>query len=65
MLNCNCKITEIILGIIILIFVLWETTWSGWIITITAILLILHAITCKNCNVKMAVAPATKSKKKK
>ena len=46
-MGCNCKITELILAIIIIVFVWWQTTWSGWIITIAAALLIIHAVSCK------------------
>jgi hypothetical protein len=64
-MGCNCKVTEIILGIIILIFAIWTTSWSDWIIIIAAVLLIIHALTCKNCNAKLASAPAVTSKAKK
>lgn len=52
-MGCNCKVTEIVLGIVVLIFALWPD-WIGamaskWIVGIAAVLLILHAATCKNC----------------
>ncbi len=40
---------ELILGIIILVFALWQTSWSGWIIAIAAIVLIIHSMTCRVC----------------
>lgn len=40
----NGNIVELLLGIIILIFALWKTSWSGWIIAIAAILLIIHSM---------------------
>ena len=40
---------EAILGIIILIFVSWQTGYSTWIVAIAAIVLILHSFTCKKC----------------
>jgi len=53
-MNCNCKYPEIILGIVILGFVLWESTvsWlpSKWIIVGASALLILHALFCKHCS---------------
>ncbi len=52
-MECNCKVTEVILGIIVLVFAIWPT-WLGlnvtqWIIGIAAVLLILHAIKCNSC----------------
>ncbi len=66
-MRCNCKITEIILGVIILVFVLWQVWIWDWIITIAAILLILHAIRCKNCGIDKAetVQKSKQSSKKK
>ncbi|MDP3881396.1 MAG: hypothetical protein Q8Q31_00775 [Nanoarchaeota archaeon] len=46
---CNCRATEIILGIIILVFAIWPMQYSAWIVGIAAVLLILHAAFCKNC----------------
>ena len=40
---------ELILGIIILVFALWETAWSSWIVVIAAIVLIIHSMTCRVC----------------
>ena len=40
---------EAILGIIILVFALWETTYSNWIIVVAAVLLLIHSFTCKKC----------------
>lgn len=40
---------EAIIAIVILIFALWETTFSKWIIVIAAVLLLIHSFTCKKC----------------
>ncbi len=40
---------EAILAIILIIFALWETTYSKWIILIVAIVLLIHSFTCKKC----------------
>ena len=40
---------EAILGVIILIFALWITAYSKWIVAIAAIVLILHSFMCKGC----------------
>jgi len=62
MFNCNCKVCEIVLGIVILVFALWQTSFSQWVIVIAAILLILHAVSCKNCGV---CGPEGQSKSRK
>ena len=61
-MNCNCKYTETILGIVILVFV-WVDFYSKWIITIAAALLIIHALTCKNCGACQTCMPDAKSTK--
>lgn len=48
-MNCNCKWTETILAIVILLFTFWSVAWSQWIVSIAAILLLLHAWMCKSC----------------
>ncbi len=40
---------ESILAIIILVFALWQTTYSQWIVVIAAIILLIHSFTCKKC----------------
>jgi type IV secretory pathway TrbL component len=60
---CNCKWTEIILAVVILIFAFWQTVASKWIIVIAAIVLLLHALMCKNC--ANCDVPAAKVKAKK
>ena len=45
MMKCNCKVAEIILGIIILLS-LWllPIQYYSWIITIAAVIIVLHAL---------------------
>ncbi len=40
---------EAILAIIILVFALWETTYSQWIVVIAAVVLLIHSFMCKKC----------------
>jgi len=47
-MQCNCKHTEIVLGLLILIFALWQTAYSQWVVVISAVLLLIHAFWCKN-----------------
>ena len=59
-MTVNCKYVEIFLGVVIIVFALWQVGASQWIIIIAAALLVLHALTCKTCNVNVL-----SSKKKK
>jgi len=69
----NCKISESILAIVIIVFAVWESTinWlpSKWIIIIAAVLLLIHSNRCKSCDVKpsrtVAKNPARKKASKK
>ncbi len=40
---------ESILAIIILVFALWRTMYSWWIVVTTAIILLIHSFMCKKC----------------
>ena len=55
---CNCKLTEIVLGVIILLFAVWDwgidPRFSKWIVGIAAVLLILHASMCKSCGMPVS-----------
>lgn len=63
-MECNCKMCELTLGIIILVFALWQTVWSEWIIAIAAIILILHALLCKkDWTCSIPVGKAAKKRK--
>jgi len=64
-MGCNCKHTQIIIGIVILVFTFWIVAWSQWIVAIAAILLILHALKCKACGMGSASMPVKSSKKKR
>jgi hypothetical protein len=62
-MNCNCQWTEIVIAIVILLFAFWDTSVSQWVIAIGAVLLLVHALSCKNC--KACAAPAEMPKKKR
>lgn len=65
-MGCNCKIMEIVLGIVILILTLWPMILgakaSMWIVVVAAALLVIHALTCKNCG---ACEPMKQTSKRK
>ena len=54
---------EAILGIVVLVFALWQTMYSKWIIVIAAIVLIIHSFTCKQCFAKHHEAMPMKKKR--
>ena len=62
-MGCNCKMCESILAILIVVFALWPTPWSQWIVVIAGALLLIHSFACKNC--KMCSEHEMMSKKKK
>lgn len=52
------------LPLIVLIFAIWETTASNWIIIVAAILMLLHSLGChKCCSADSGVKPKPKKKK--
>ena len=57
MIKSTC---EAILAIIILVFALWQTVYSDWIVIIAAIILLIHSFTCKKCFVKPAPTKTAK-----
>ncbi len=44
------KIAGVILGAIVIIFALWETMVSMWILIIVGVIIIIHAFMCKCCS---------------
>ena len=54
---------ELIVAIVIIVFALWETTWSKWIILIAGIVLAIHSFTCKKCFAGMKMEMTAKKKK--
>ncbi len=69
-MKCNCMVTELIIGIVILIFAIWPAllgpTISNWIVIIAAIVLILHALLHRKRGMDMhenAASPKARKKK--
>ena len=40
---------EALIALVVIIFVLWETTYSKWILLIAGVVLLIHSFTCKKC----------------
>ena len=65
-MNHNCLWIHGIIGAIIIVFTLWSTAFSKWIVIIAAIGIIIHALLCKNCKMpKQEMQMKTASKKRK
>ena len=62
---CNYKATEIVLGLVILVFALWQITYSKWIIVIASVLLVLHGLMCRNLSSGMPMKTKKPVAKKK
>ena len=71
-MGCNCQWMEVLVAIVILVFTFWMTTASQWIVIIAAVVLLLHALLCKNCKMckddgsmsKMSTSKSMNKKKK-
>ena len=56
---------ELIIALVVIIFALWETTYSKWIIVIAGIVLLIHSFTCKKCFTGMKMSDNKNSGRKK
>lgn len=68
-MGCNCKLTESILAILIIIFAFWQTAASIWIIVIAAVLILIHSHKCggmcASCGSDKILAKKSSKKKRK
>jgi len=60
---------ELLIGILIVVFAIWETAYSQWVLVVLGIILIGHSFMCKTCHYKAGevakVAKVSRSKKKR
>ena len=47
----NCKWLEVVLALIVIVFAVWQSMYSQWVIVIAAAIILLHALMCKSCHV--------------
>jgi hypothetical protein len=67
-MGCNCKWTEIVLGLIIIVFAwpeLINVAWAAWVVIISGALLIVHALKCGNCGACKTCSTGMKGSMKK
>ena len=62
---CDCRWTEIIIAVVVIVFsVIWSASWTNWVIFVAALVLLVHALTCKNCRPRRLENTATKKRKR-
>jgi hypothetical protein len=64
-MGCNCQMFEAIVGIVVIVFTLWMTSASKWILIIAGVALLLHCFLCKNCKTNCEPMEMKSSKKKR
>ncbi|MBS3072536.1 hypothetical protein J4477_01735 [Candidatus Pacearchaeota archaeon] len=64
-MKCNCSMGNIVLGIIIIVFALWQTAYSKWIVVIASVLLIIHELWHKHYKMIGSVNPQAVRKKRR
>ncbi len=47
---------EAILAIVVIVFALWQTAYSQWVLVIAGVVLLIHSFTCKSCFIESRVA---------
>ena len=62
---CSWKTNDVILGAVILVFTLWQTSFSKWIVVIAAAILIIHAFLRHphKEDMQMGLAPSRRRKR--
>ncbi len=58
---------ELIVALVVIIFALWQTAYSQWILVIAGFVLLIHSFMCKTCfnGLKMMSEPMAMSAAKK
>ena len=64
-MNCKCNWVEAILAIVIILFAYSAGDSSKWVIIIAALLLLLHALLCKRCQMCEPMMEAHSMKKRR
>lgn len=62
----NCMSGHFVLAILVIVFALWQTAASKWILLAIGIIMLLHSLGCSSCKVpeKPKAKPKRKAKKK-
>jgi len=54
-MNCNCRWTEFVVAVLVLVFTIWPTQIfaakaSWWLVVIAAAVLLVHSLMCSKCH---------------
>jgi hypothetical protein len=61
----NAKWCEIVMGILVIVFALWNVPVSKWILVAIGIILIVHSFMCKMCCCSCEMPSQPEKKKRK
>lgn len=61
---CNCKYLEAVFALLILIFSFVSTAYSKWVIVISALVLLIHSVSC-NCHTVCKTESKPKAKRRR
>ena len=70
-MNVNCGWIQTVLAVLILVFMIWPTQIfsamvSWWIVVVSAVLLLIHALSCHKCGgVCVGMVKGNKKRRKK
>ncbi len=54
---------EALIAVVVIVFALWPTAYSQWIIVIAAVVLLIHSFTCKKCFSGHSMAMSAKKRR--
>ncbi len=40
---------EFLVALVVIVFALWQTAWSQWVLVIAGVVLLIHSLACKTC----------------
>ena len=54
---------EAIIAVVVIVFALWQTAYSQWIVVIAGVVLLIHSFTCKKCFSGHSMAMSAKKRR--
>jgi len=60
-MKCNCKCGGGLLALVIIVFTLWTpAAWTKWLVVVSGVLILLHALLCRHCSCEVESKPKRK-----
>lgn len=56
---------EFFIALVVIVFALWQTNYSQWILVIAGVVLLIHSFTCKTCFAGKNMSVAREAPKKR